>query len=192
MDYTIVKLDNQGVSDVYKLSLKDGRSCYFYQKKDEMMVSTLVVLFSLERGIFEFKSHYLYLLFDKNESIVNMRDFILGLIHEYSALSILFVYWDEGEYNKAMRIGEVLGGDNITYLSYATFNSIKKNLVVSDFYDDRDFSLIDSKSDEEDEKKVDNNYANYMGFNARLVNNNFRKIVPFQLNKLRNKDGENN
>ena len=181
--YVISKLDNDRY-DLYNIKLDNGKSCYYYEELNNNFVNSIDIIFGNRDIIKKFDNNKIYVFFDKNDS--DIKRFISVFDVEFSNLKYNFIINDFDEEVLASNIIKELKLDaKVVYVSeYLDCSDERVNDNNVNQYSDYD--ILDNpyiKKEDEDKQEdweISEDYANYNGYNKRLINDKVRNIVDFK------------
>lgn len=192
--YNIKKIDNltNAPYDSYKIELPKN-AIYYYESLNNQFVNTVEVILKNIGTIKEYEPNKIYIYFDNISDINIISEFLEVLNIEFNNLKFNFIINNEEERKKASKISKRLNL-NFCFIESNNYHNKKatSNTINNDQYKDYDINdnIYIKKKDEnanevtEEEQKE---YANYNGYNERLIDENVKNIV-FRKNNNSNKD----
>lgn len=192
--YNIKKIDNltNAPYDSYKIELPKN-AIYYYESLNNQFVNTVEVILKNIGTIKEYEPNKIYIYFDNISDINIISEFLEVLNIEFNNLKFNFIINNEEERKIASKISKRLNL-NFCFIESNNYHNKKatSNTINNDQYKDYDINdnIYIKKKDEnanevtEEEQKE---YANYNGYNERLIDENVKNIV-FRKNNNSNKD----
>ena len=182
MEYKVRKIadeDNKKY-DKYIMEFEDGSFCYYYEAYNNKFVNVVELVFYKDCvNWFENNKIYVYFM---NYDINYIRNVLNGFNTEFSNLKFIFnmLHVDDKKY-----VLKIVDGFDIDYdIVYKgdILDKKKDNVVVNNQY--KDYNLNDNifikRDDEEVSSDILKEYANYNGYNERLIDKNVGSIVNFK------------
>lgn len=192
--YNIKKIDNltNAPYDSYKIELPKN-AIYYYESLNNQFVNTVEVILKNIGTIKEYEPNKIYIYFDNISDINIISEFLEVLNIEFNNLKFNFIINNKEERKIASKISKRLNL-NFCFIESNNYHNKKatSNTINNDQYKDYDINdnIYIKKKDEnanevtEEEQKE---YANYNGYNERLIDENVKNIV-FRKNNNSNKD----
>ena len=192
--YNIKKIDNltNAPYDSYKIELPKN-AIYYYESLNNQFVNTVEVILKNIGTIKEYEPNKIYIYFDNISDINIISEFLEVLNIEFNNLKFNFIINNEEERKIASKLSKRLNL-NFCFIESNNYHNKKatSNTINNDQYKDYDINdnIYIKKKDEnanevtEEEQKE---YANYNGYNERLIDENVKNIV-FRKNNNSNKD----
>lgn len=192
--YNIKKIDNltNAPYDSYKIELPKN-AIYYYESLNNQFVNTVEVILKNIGTIKEYEPNKIYIYFDNISDINIISEFLEVLNIEFNNLKFNFIINNEEERKIASKISKRLNL-NFCFIESNNYHNKKATSNTSNNDQYKDYGINDNiyikKKDEnaneitEEEQKE---YANYNGYNERLIDENVKNIV-FRKNNNSNKD----
>ena len=177
--YNIKKIDNltNAPYDSYKIELPKN-AIYYYEAPNNQFVNTVEVILKNIDTIKEYEPNKIYIYFDNISDINIISEFLEVLNIEFNNLKFNFIINNEEERKIASKISKRLNL-NFCFIESNNYHNKKatSNTINNDQYKDYDINdnIYIKKKDEnanevtEEEQKE---YANYNGYNERLIDEN--------------------
>lgn len=189
INYNIKKIDNSTNNyDKYIINLSNGKSCYYYENLNNQFVNVIEIMFTNSQIINKFENNKIYLFFDNITNLEDIKTFIAAFNIEFSNLKFRFIINNQEERKLAEKIIKALKIDS-DIIDSSKYYQNKFEKKVTNITQYQDYNLEDNpflKNDEEtakiDQEKLEE-YANYNGYNERLIDVNVKNIVSIRNNK---------
>lgn len=156
--------------------------CY-YEKLGNSFVNKVYIIVGNNNYVGEFLENSIY-VFCYNMNIVNRVISILE--QEYLNLEYVFVLGDYDNYSLLHNLLSGIGKVNFSIIFLEEYfnirnNKVKENIINCNGGSSKDYtSLIKDKKKDKLDWSIDKTYANYNGFNERLIDRNVKNIVQFK------------
>lgn len=161
----------------YYLKLDNGISCYYYEANNNSYVNEIDIIMEGFK-IKKIDSNKIYLFLKKNDDIGFLKYVFDYFNNEYSNLKFNYIGFNNSYINGINSISkglnyEIKSDDKVVERSNNVGNNNYKD------YDMNDNELI-KKDEDEIDKEIVKDSANYNGYNERLIGKNVKNIVNYK------------
>ena len=189
--YNIQKERGNQDFDRYILTFgTNSNKCYYYETYQNQFVNEVEVIFDNYQNI-KLEENKIYVFFNENNNYNDIRSILEILNQEFSSLTFKITIFTAKENSKMKKMADSLEL-NYTIINGSDvkeYNKRLNNANNNQFYGYKEEDNPFIKTDAEDvgqEKELQEDYANYNGYNERLIDNNVKNIVSFKHNKKNN------
>lgn len=189
--YNIQKERGNQDFDRYILTFgTNSNKCYYYETYQNKFVNEVEVIFDNYQNI-KLEENKIYVFFNENNNYNDIRSILEILNQEFSSLTFKITIFTAKENAKMKKMADSLEL-NYTIINGSDvkeYNKRLNNANNNQFYGYKEEDNPFIKTDAEDvgqEKELQEDYANYNGYNERLIDNNVKNIVSFKHNKKNN------
>lgn len=177
----VIQKDVASNYDLYYIVVEGINKYCYYEKKGNVYVDKVYFVVGKCNQDFSFLENSIYLFLD---NVTELLEIVSILNLEFSNLEYFFIMMDDSWKDSIEKVCSSLNLDGKILEKEEYFsrgNSFKQNLVSKEYsdYDIRDNVYLDH-----DEEKVQSevtgefkNFANYNGYNERLIDENVKNIV---------------
>ena len=189
--YNIQKERGNQDFDRYILTFgTNNNKCYYYETYQNQFVNEVEVIFDNYQNI-KLEENKIYVFFNENNNYNDIRSILEILNQEFSSLTFKITIFTAKENAKMKKMADslelnysIINGSDVK-----EYNKRLNNANNNQFYGYKEEDNPFIKTDAEDvgqEKELQEDYANYNGYNERLIDNNVKNIVSFKHNKKNN------
>ena len=171
------------------LKLDDNISCYYYEALNNKYVNIINIVM-IKYKIKKIEENNIYIFVKEEDDINKLKNIIAYFNNEYDNLKFLYKGFNNNSRGQINDISQNLKIDYEVINSNDNSNNIKTNKNTNNYinYDINDNELIKKEeNDEEVDKELIKDSANYNGYNERLIDKNVKNIVSYRFNKKNNK-----
>lgn len=187
IEYNIKKLDNENNNyDEYTLTLSNGRTINYYEALNNQFVNNIQLVLTSTHIIKKLEKNTIYIFL--NDNYKNVDDYIKAFNIEFSNLKYEFIINNEKEQSLADRLKKTLELDARTITSNNYYKPIKRNTSVNQYqdYNEEDNPYLKKEDTTKIDKEKQTEFAEYNGYNERLIDDNVKNIVTFRKNNKTN------
>lgn len=184
MNYKIEKITSNNIYSTYRINVSTDLSCNYYQSKNNWFINSALIVYSNSKIIKEYLPNKIYVYLDNITNDKDKKKIIEVINTEYSNLKFDFLVNNKKEKELSLEISKEL---NINYTIIDDYNSLninKKEESEQTITNYQNYNIEDNpfiKNQKEELEKISaektKEYANYNGYNKRLVDSKVRNIV---------------